>query len=241
VATDPAELPVVGTDHDAGFGSVYSAVDAYYSKRITEFGPIPLGVDWTCLPTQQMRFVQLLKLCDFGSPFSLNDLGCGYGALIDYLDWRHDNAEIDYLGVDLSDTMIRAARDLRQDRRKISFEVGTRSPRVADYSVASGVFNIQVHESREVWESLVARTLEDLYGTSRLGFAVNFVTAGRGGTLDSHGLYGTDPPKWEDYCHSAFGAKTRVIDGYGLSEFTLLAWRREPGTLSARTGSGLLQ
>jgi hypothetical protein len=28
-----------------------------------------------------MRFVQLLKLRDFMSPFSLNDLGCGYGAL----------------------------------------------------------------------------------------------------------------------------------------------------------------
>jgi hypothetical protein len=49
-------------------------------RKIRKFGATPLGVDWTCVSTQQLPFVQLLKLCDT-SPASLNDLGCGYGAI----------------------------------------------------------------------------------------------------------------------------------------------------------------
>ena len=44
-----------------------------------------LGVDWPNQGSQYLRFVQLLKICDFGQPISLNDFGCGYGALLEYL------------------------------------------------------------------------------------------------------------------------------------------------------------
>ena len=67
-------------------------------------------VDWTCVATQEMRFVQLLKLCDFGLPFTINDLGCGYGALASFLDWWHGASGVDYLGIDLSREMVRRAR-----------------------------------------------------------------------------------------------------------------------------------
>ena len=60
-----------------------------------------------------MRFVQLLKLCDFKLAFSLNDIGCGYGALIAYLDRRHPNCVSDYVGIDVSAMIIRLARRLR--------------------------------------------------------------------------------------------------------------------------------
>src|SRR5882757_7851008 len=79
-------------------GSVYSDVEAYYSARVARYGATPLGVDWSCQATQSLRFVQLLKICDFSAPFSLNDLGCGYGALCAFLDTRYSEAGIDYLG-----------------------------------------------------------------------------------------------------------------------------------------------
>jgi len=46
---------------------------------------------------------------DRDAGFSLNDLGCGYGALLDYLTprWR----EFSYCGCDVSADMISAARD----------------------------------------------------------------------------------------------------------------------------------
>ena len=82
--------------------SVYGAIENYYTAKVSRHGATPLGVDWTCIATQELRFVQLLKLCEFAAPFSLNDLGCGYGALLAYLAKRHASAAIDYLGIDLS-------------------------------------------------------------------------------------------------------------------------------------------
>ena len=73
----------VGTPASDGrnLATVHAGISDYYTGKIKKFGATPLGMDWTCVPTQQVRFIQLLKLCDFTAPFSLNDLGCGYGAL----------------------------------------------------------------------------------------------------------------------------------------------------------------
>ncbi len=200
-------------------------VESYYTRKVTQFGPTPPGVDWTCAPTQRLRFVQLLKLCDFGGQFSLNDLGCGYGALRGHLDDRHRDCAIDYLGIDLSDAMIRHARRRWRGRSDARFATGHASPRCADYSVASGVFNVQLHPSREAWESLVARTLDDLHRTSIRGFAVNLMQEPLSGRPGPVRLYATTPGPWAAYCADRFGALVEVVGGYGMREFTLLVRR----------------
>jgi len=77
------KLSSAGPD-DGGLAAVRAGISDYYTARIRKFGATPLGVDWTCQPTQELRFVQLLTVCDFASAFSLNDLGCGYGALLSF-------------------------------------------------------------------------------------------------------------------------------------------------------------
>jgi SAM-dependent methyltransferase len=205
-------------------GNVYSDVEAYYSARVAKYGATPLGVDWSCQATQSLRFVQLLKICDFSAPFALNDIGCGYGALAAFLAMRYPESKIDYLGIDLSSAMVRRARRRfsRPDRR---FVVATSSPRTADYSVASGVMNVSCGYSRAIWEGFVATTLRDMRRTSRVGFAVNFMTeAARPGTLAdplANELYRTDPQPWIRLCGD-LGCSVETIDNYGMREFTLL-------------------
>src|SRR5712691_1641141 len=89
---------------------ICSDVEAYYDARVAKYGATPLGVDWSCQATQNLRFVQLLKICDFSTPFALNDVGCGYGALCAFLAMRAPDVGIDYLGVDLSKAMVSRAR-----------------------------------------------------------------------------------------------------------------------------------
>src|SRR5438876_11504259 len=70
----------VGTDQvQSILQAPLQEVASYYDGRVREFGPTPWGVDWTCELTQQLRFVQLLKVAGRRKRFSLNDLGCGYG------------------------------------------------------------------------------------------------------------------------------------------------------------------
>ena len=222
---------------DGRLGDVLSDVEAYYSARVAKHGATPLGVDWSCWATQNLRFVQLLKLCDFSAPFALNDIGCGYGALAAHLAMRHADAEIDYLGVDLSQAMIRRAR------RRFSgpgrrFVVAASSPRVADYSVASGVMNVSLGHPREVWEDLVATILRDMRRASRRGFSVNFIDAVRSTASDPNdpadSLYRTTPQRWIDVCEGELGCSVEAIEGYGMREFTLLIRCNEPAAIRDR-------
>ena len=215
------KLSSAGPD-DGGLAAVRAGISDYYTARIRKFGATPLGVDWTCQPTQELRFVQLLTVCDFASAFSLNDLGCGYGALLSFLDRYHPACTIDYLGTDLSPAMVRRARRSYRNRANVSFAEGSIGARSADYSVASGIFNVQLDQTRNVWEKFVAATLGQLYDTSRRGFAANFITAG---LIERKGLYSVEPTQWSRYCARKFGAATQIIDGYGLREFTLIARR----------------
>jgi len=206
--------------------SIHRSVGAYYSEKVRRFGATPAGADWTCVASQEMRFVQLLKLCDFSTPFSLNDLGCGYGALLALLDHRHAACDIDYLGIDLSASMVRQARRCWQRHPRIRFVVGRFPSRCADYSVASGIFNVKLEHPREAWESVIQATLAGLASTSRRGFAVNFLLAPMQATLAKPGLYTTAPEHWAGYCARHFDAEVDVIGGYGMPEFTLIARAR---------------
>lgn len=85
-----------------------SEVASYYANKLAEHGDTPQGVDWNGEESQTIRFEQLCKLIDLEKlAFSLNDLGCGYGALLDHLRGKHHACS--YLGVDVSHEMIKVA------------------------------------------------------------------------------------------------------------------------------------
>lgn len=199
-----------------------SSVEQYYTQKLITHGATPLGVDWSCVPTQEMRFVQLLKLCNFSSPLTLNDVGCGYGALLAFLAKRYRVKTIDYLGMDLSPAMVTQARLLWSKRAHIAFAVGSKCPRVADYSVASGIFNVKLNQADELWEQFIIQTLADMSTSSRHGFAVNFLAPLPPAISGIPELYRAPADIWAAHCERTFRAKVEVIADYGMREYTLL-------------------
>lgn len=195
-------------------------IDRYYSEKVRAYGPTPAGVDWSCLPTQELRFVQLLKLCDFRQPFSINDIGCGYGALLSFLGKRHRQSQVDYLGIDLSAVMIEKATSGWRRSRRGKFAIGHAAPRIADYCVASGIFNVKLDQPIDGWEAFIAQTLDGMHACSRVGFAANFLSL-RPTDEATPGLYCAPPERWGSYCEETFGARVTVLSGYGMREFTL--------------------
>lgn len=214
-----------GTEIERQLGEVYAVIEGYYSGKISRHGAMPRGVDWESEIAQEHRFAQLLALCNFSRAFSLNDIGCGYGALNGYLAKHHADTQIDYLGIDLSAAMIRHAKPLWRNRARTNFLVARASPRVADYSVASGIFNVKLDQPTERWERFVARTLADMHRASRIGFAVNFLAPQARGAESPSELYRTPPGPWLQHCRREFGWSADLLRGYGLREFTLVARR----------------
>ena len=201
---------------------IYADVANYYGAKVRRHGPTPLGVDWTNVPTQELRFVQLLKLVGRRRNFSINDVGCGYGALLEFLRKRFPHAAIRYAGVDLAPEMIASAMALHGSAADAGFSVGHQPAAPADYCVASGIFNVKLYRSDAHWHDYVARTLGDMARASRKGFAANFLAP----VADGEGrqeLYRVQPQVWLDYCKTELGCEAETAEGYGLAEFTLRA------------------
>lgn len=212
-------------------------LERYYSEKARLFGPTPFGVDWTCLATQQMRFVKLLEMCDLHQSTTLNDLGCGYGALLDFLSSECLCEIGGYRGVDLSAEMIKLAKS-RNPTAEHLFSVGSSNIVAADYSVASGIFNVKADQSDSDWEDVVDVTLDQIAATSKRGFVVNFVSD----TVYRRGLYTTSPDRWASHCERRFRANVEVQADYGLAEFTMLvkpSGSDHPSKLWALSNKGL--
>jgi SAM-dependent methyltransferase len=210
----------------------HAKVRDYYSGTLKRHGPTPLGVDWPNVLSQYLRFVQLVKLCDFERSFSLNDFGCGYGALLEFLAMRHAGTAVTYRGIDISPTMIAAARTRWAGNKRAVFAEGSQCGALADYSLASGIFNVRLGHPVAAWEAYAETIVADLAANSRIGFAVNLMLPQDEAAAEP-GLYRIAPERWTQFC-GQFG-RVELIDGYGLREFTLLVRRTET---SARPGTG---
>lgn len=195
-------------------------VAAYYSEKLATYGQSPQGVDWNGEESQTLRFEQLCKIIDTSSPFSVNDLGCGYGALYGFL--AHKYALFSYSGVDVSKEMIQAARQRYQDQSQVRF-VGSGEPdQVADYGIASGIFNVRLQRSDEEWQSYIEATLDVLNKTSRVGFAFNCLTSYSDADKMRDYLYYADPCVLFDLCKRRYSRNVALRHDYGLYEFTIL-------------------
>lgn len=135
---------------------------------------------------------------------------------------RHRGAKADYLGIDVSADMIAHANALWGKRRATAFLVGGASPRIADYAVASGLFNVRIDEPIVLWEEFVADTLRSMAAHTRRGFAVNFLAVLPEGMNGASELYRCDPQPWIAFCERELGTSVTLLDRYGMREFTLL-------------------
>lgn len=195
-------------------------VAGYYTTKLAEYGETPRGVDWNGEDSQVLRFEQLCKIIATSSHFSINDLGCGYGALYDFLSNKYE--EFSYLGVDISDSMINAAKQRYINKPQTRFTLSSKLDQVSDYGIASGIFNVRMGRSDDEWLSYIEATLDALDETSRLGFAFNCLTTYSDTDKMRDYLYYADPCVLFDLCKRRYSRNVSLLHDYGLYEFTIL-------------------
>lgn len=197
----------------------------YYSEKLAEHGETPKGVDWNGEESQALRFEQLCKIIDDRSQFSLNDLGCGYGALHDFLNSRFSG--FSYSGVDVSESMIRSAGRRYSGMSQARFVHSSEPDRVADYGIASGIFNVRLGRSDAEWREYVESALDILDRTSRIGFSFNCLTSYSDAEKMRDYLYYADPCALFELCKRRYSRNVALLHDYGLYEFTVLV-RKAP-------------
>lgn len=195
-------------------------ISDYYSNKIEVHGETPQGVDWNGSEGQTKRFEQLMKIAPVQSAYSISDLGCGYGALLDYLlEQKH---LFQYTGYDIAPPMIEKANQRLRDGLSAKFILSDKVLMKTDFSVASGVFNVKNNTTPDEWLEYILRTLDNLNEKSNKGFSFNCLTSYSDPEKCQDYLYYADPLFFFDYCKSNYSKSVALLHDYGLYEFTIL-------------------
>jgi len=198
-------------------------VNSYYTEKVLQHGPSPRGADWKNEESQLERFAQLLKIIENAEAnFSINDLGCGYGRLYEVLKKNYDR--FSYMGYDLSEEMIANARKLYGGSENHGFSVITDHFELlpADYTVASGIFNVMMGHSVAEWQDYFLTVLRQMDRVSTSGFAFNCLTIYSDKEYMKDNLYYADPCFFFDFCKRNFSKNVALLHDYDLYEFTIL-------------------
>jgi SAM-dependent methyltransferase len=199
---------------------ILDGVRQHYEATLRAFGPTARGVDWNSPESQRLRFEQLLKVCDPGTAFTLLDYGCGYGALLDHL--RACGIGCAYCGYDISEAMVAEARRLHPESEGCTFVTDEGRLPVADYTVASGIFNVRPQIADEPWHEHMLRTVARMARLSLRGFAFNALTVHCDRERMRADLAYADPAFWFQHCVRSFSRHVAVLHDYPLYEFTIL-------------------
>jgi len=195
---------------------------SYYEARHAD-GPLPSQqVGWKNDQAQQNRFDQLLRLLP-PTGFSLNDFGCGLGDFAPYLKQAGFN-NFTYTGYDMFQSMVDRAREKQHEHVNLQFFTIDRPALMhqADFTVASGVFNIRFDVADADWFRFILDTLHIFNDKSRKGFAFNALTRYADAEFMRSDLYYADPLVLFDYCKKNFSKNIALLHDYQEFDFTIL-------------------
>ena len=112
------------------FAALERKLNRAYEERLGALGPAPKGVFWRNESSQIARFDALLNLVATVTPVAnpiLSDVGCGYGAMLEFIQKTSRYQNFNYMGVDINRAMINICKQKFPDQ-KLLFSVGKHPP-----------------------------------------------------------------------------------------------------------------
>ncbi len=200
-------------------------VAALYEKRFERCGADPRGVYWRNAERQQLRFEVLAGILDEladGTAITVNDLGCGYGAFFPFLDGLPGIRISGFFGYDIAESIVAAARQRVTDPRAV-FVQSMVATEFADYSFASGTFNMKDAADDRVWSRYVKASLEHLWSRTRKGLAFNMLSSTD--RRKQRGLYYADARDYLEFCRRVLSPHVSLKDNLPLADWTLYVRR----------------
>lgn len=160
-----------------------------------------------------------------GSPFTLLDVGCGTGRLLDEIK-RSGRSDIIYTGIDLSSRLIEAARakhpkaDFRQGDPFDVAEIWNEKP---DYVVFGGIFTCKLEMTTEQMTDYMIRMLRLAFTQCRRGIAFNVMSHHVDWQRDD--LFHVPFDRMAEILQANFGRNYIFRADYGLFEYTVYLYK----------------
>lgn len=166
------------------------SIKAYYSTKLSEFGPSPKGVDWNGIDSQHARFQMLVKHLEIEGNSTFLDFGCGYGELFVFL--KDIDETLVYLGYDIVETCIETAKKIHKSPQA-DFVSVLPQLRDWDFVLMSGVFNVKGEVDEVEWGAYVISMINSLLPRATKGISFNMLTTFNDVHLRKAHLYYLDP------------------------------------------------
>ena len=93
---------------------------------------------------------------------------------------------------------------------------------IHDYTIASGVFNMNLETTDEEWKNYVINTIGTMNKLSKKGFSFNMLTSYSDKEFMRDDLYYADPLFFFDYCKKNFSKNIALLHDYQLYDFTIV-------------------
>lgn len=195
-------------------------IERLYTDNINKFGIDSRAVGWNTKDSQYLRFEKLLNVVkDKSIPFTINELGCGYGELYKYLQ-NHKYNFSSFNGYDISQAMLDAFRNYINETQRIELFKKSEIQTYADYTITSGIFNTLCGIDRNKWPQHIKETLLNMFKYSDKGMAFNLLTSYV--DYEDDNLFYGNPGEYIDFCKKEFSSKVNLYHDYDLYEWTLI-------------------
>jgi SAM-dependent methyltransferase len=187
-----------------------------YEEILAAHGATPPGVGMHNEREHRLRFEKLTTLIEGPDGGSIADLGCGYGALYDYL--RERRLRVDrFIGYDISERMLAEAR------RRVpegEFILADTLDREVDFAFAGGIFNVRMQIDEAEWLQHIDDTLDNMNAFTSRGFAFDLLSS----YVDYRNplLYYGDACRFFDRCKRRYSRKVALLHDYPLYEWTMI-------------------
>lgn len=180
-----------------------------YDNRFLEFGPNPKASLWFSKKRQFERFEiifdQIIDLYKV-DPISVSDVGCGYGAFLEYLLEKDVEAEWIYSGYDISVEVIKFCKS--QFKKNGSFYRASTPNYETDFIIMSGTFNFFPNNNFLEWNSYFQNSLKLMWAKVSRAMIFNLQISDNS-RITPEGIVYASTFQVENFCVNNFG-KTRV-------------------------------
>lgn len=197
------------------FSDRFSNIASYYDKLVKQYGHDPRSCDYGRAESQRIKFEVLTDGIKINNNRIL-DVGCGMADYNVFLNERFDNFQ--YTGIDISDEMIKTARELHPglDIRKL--DIMKESPGEYDYIVANGIFYLLGDNAITLMKTLVSR----MFDLSQKGLAFNSLSS-FAVDQEANEFY-ADPGEIINYCLTLTD-RVVIRHDYHKRDFTVFMYR----------------
>jgi SAM-dependent methyltransferase len=197
----------------------------HYDQTFGLHGPTSLGVDWGIDKGRlELRYDRMLDLVrdEKENNWSLLDVGCGYGGLLEHA--RSKSISPIYYGLDVSESMIAWGLEKFPEATFLCRDVLSMPDESEfDYVICNGILTQKLDTPGLEMDAYANRLIRKLFSIAKKGAAFNVMTTKV--NFFSNNLYYRNPIEMLGWCMSDITRHVRIDHSYPLFEYTVYLYK----------------